>query len=1654
MIILCKCVFREAKTLKYIRKILSAAIALTLAVSLLPAQPAVSAQSKQQTGAASASDPWPEEISNNAAYAGIVSVPPVIRVANAGYGLDNQAITSTDCTAIQTSVINYSTKAMQPYSTTISITVPAGATAPSLSAAVLGGTGSVIVVVDNFINNPYTWHIAGGNAPAGSYIDYTFTYTLNGKQYIQKAASYVDLVELGAGWQTYVVGKNWWNTEWTRHEYTAVLSGSGSSGLGYSVYGGGGTGYYKMATGGGTTGFVSGAAAYSGMRLWDPGFDGKGYDVIHWYCGQDADASKDDGDGGHRAKLDVYYDPAIITNISQLGIKLLYWRSTSPSDIPTMYQEKMITLSGDVRFSNGSVSNAQNYFYSTNALNNRTQRINTNPGTMVFSFASTALPPDGQKVTFASGIYGKKNVDVTSWDAWTITFHVMQKSALRDLLNYENNAFRQIHDGYTDTDGSFAAYRTQLAKSMAVLNQPNATQTQINAAVTDLNASIGALKYVPADYNALNAFINSVYNPTAGYRPSPVYDPEYYYFTNDYYPIHYYESTDAPDSVLAGIVYGLDKRYQSYVDNCIADLDTAWQDIVLKYADYTEVDGYFGKAEGVNDFSGSVAGNYILAYAGKYPQYEGDMLYWRNYTDDSFAIWESVVIETPLGLKLPDQLNVDNAADALREAYEGLTLKNADYAELDAVRAQAQAVIDTVEPVLNPAGAGYPIYYYDNTSVNALIAKLSEIEDDLYMPEQGRVYIWADELQTILDGKTVNNADYTFANAQKNTKAPYEDNYTYYYTTQSWQALVSARNAVIPGKKANEQATVNTWAKNIYDARNALVIYAADYAAVDAAMASVNALNPAYYKNWQTVLSAVENVAYGLDITHQDEVNGYAAAIYTAVNGLIYADADLTALNNALSAAAALNENLYTPESWAAVESAVAAGEGIVNAAPPYDLTRQYEVNAAATAISNAINALDYKGADYTQVIAAVNAANALEESDYKNWYTVQAAVDAVVYGLERDAQATVDGYASAIIAAMEGLVYIDANLTGLVAALNAAAGVDANLYTTSSYSALQSAVSAAVAIRDADPAYDKTRQSEVDAAASAVTNAVAALVFLPADYSQVDAAIAQINALDSSVYSNWAVVEQAVNAVVFGLDITQQETVDGYAAALSAALAALDEIAADLTGLLAALDAAASINQTLYTPATWDALSAAVTAGTAIRDALPPYNISRQGDVDAAAAAIANAVEGLSYKPADYSRVNAAIAQAEALTEEYYQNWDVVQAALNAVVFGLDITHQATVDGYADAIIAAIGQLIFVNADLSGLIQAISLARSLNPDLYTAESKAVLNDALAAGIAVRDANPPYHISRQAEVDAATNAITQAIAALVYIPADYSGVDAAIAAANALDPAVYANWTDVQMALDAVVRGLNIAQQSTVDGFAAAINLAILNLTIADADLTALRAVIARCEALNVNHYTPQSWSAMINAVIVGYSIIDADPPYTIYRQDEVDTATADIEDALEALVEKTVDLAAAQGSTVVVDGANGLIYGLPADGSLFDLSAQGYINVVGDGHIVCTPGKNGFGTGTKVEVLRNGDNKVMKTYYIVIFGDTDGDGLCDGRDVFTAAMLAAGALSVDDAGWLACLAADADHDGHVTAGDAQLIELAGLMKAEIIQTI
>ena len=61
------------------------------------------------------------------------------------------------------------------------------------------------------------------------------------------------------------------------------------------------------------------------------------------------------------------------------------------------------------------------------------------------------------------------------------------------------------------------------------------------------------------------------------------------------------------------------------------------------------------------------------------------------------------------------------------------------------------------------------------------------------------------------------------------------------------------------------------------------------------------------------------------------------------------------------------------------------------------NFTKQTEVDAMAKAIEDAIAALQYKGANYTKVDAAIAKAKALNKDNYKDFSGVEAAVKAVV---------------------------------------------------------------------------------------------------------------------------------------------------------------------------------------------------------------------------------------------------------------------------------------------------------------------------------------------------------------------------------------------------------------------------------------------------------------------------------------------------------------------------------------------------------------------------------------------------------------------------------------------------------------------------------
>lgn len=157
---------------------------------------------------------------------------------------------------------------------------------------------------------------------------------------------------------------------------------------------------------------------------------------------------------------------------------------------------------------------------------------------------------------------------------------------------------------------------------------------------------------------------------------------------------------------------------------------------------------------------------------------------------------------------------------------------------------------------------------------------------------------------------------------------------------------------------------------------------------------------------------------------------------------------------------------------------------------------------------------------------------------------------------------------------------------------------------------------------------------------------------------------------------------------------------------------------------------------------------------------------------------------------------------------------YTVEVSADNCEVFNLNITITADTATHTQTI-----AMTYLPADYTKVDEAIAKANALNKDNYK-DFSAVET---AVNAVVRDKN----ITEQSEVDAMAKAIEDAIAALQYKEADYTKVDAAIAKANALNKNDYKDFSGVEAAVKAVVRGKNITEQSEVDKMAKAIEDAI-----------------------------------------------------------------------------------------------------------------------------------------------------------------------------------------------------------------------------------
>ena len=149
----------------------------------------------------------------------------------------------------------------------------------------------------------------------------------------------------------------------------------------------------------------------------------------------------------------------------------------------------------------------------------------------------------------------------------------------------------------------------------------------------------------------------------------------------------------------------------------------------------------------------------------------------------------------------------------------------------------------------------------------------------------------------------------------------------------------------------------------------------------------------------------------------------------------------------------------------------------------------------------------------------------------------------------------------------------------------------------------------------------------------------------------------------------------------------------------------------------------AKGMNEAIYTKDSYDALQAEITKA----EALIENEKATQEQVNAALNAVVNKANSLVLKPADYRKVDAAIAKANALNKADYEDFTKVDAAIAAVVRGKDITKQAEVDAMATAIEKEISKLVMFTMKPVGM--SVTLNENIAMNIYLNVSATTAKD-------------------------------------------------------------------------------------------------------------------------------------------------------------------------------------------------------------------------------------------------------------------------------------------------------------------------------------
>lgn len=168
------------------------------------------------------------------------------------------------------------------------------------------------------------------------------------------------------------------------------------------------------------------------------------------------------------------------------------------------------------------------------------------------------------------------------------------------------------------------------------------------------------------------------------------------------------------------------------------------------------------------------------------------------------------------------------------------------------------------------------------------------------------------------------------------------------------------------------------------------------------------------YKNLGT---RAENSAYYMGAKSSNEAKAIFNSVLNKLLSMTYAGADYTKVTEAKKRIPS-DLTLYTDETVKALEDV------LKDVKYDLDITQQDTVYGYADAINEAIDQLEYKAADYTEVDKAIEKANKLNKDNYKDFSKVEDAIKTVVRSKNITEQDEVDAMAKAINDAIDALVF------------------------------------------------------------------------------------------------------------------------------------------------------------------------------------------------------------------------------------------------------------------------------------------------------------------------------------------------------------------------------------------------------------------------------------------------------------------------------------------------------------------------------------------------------------------------------------------------------------------------------------------------------